>query len=92
MKVEPVEIYSDASNAAVMRHPGRKFPGVLVQGDTLYSWCVSLDELCRTARAQLGEGEFAELNNLRNSLWGKLNHYKVVLGEHDLSLPFSERP
>jgi hypothetical protein len=35
MHIEPVEIYSDASNAAVMRHPGRRFPGVLLQGDTL---------------------------------------------------------
>src|SRR5262245_1747536 len=39
MHVEQVEIYSDVSNAAVMRHPGRRFPGVLVQGDTLYTLC-----------------------------------------------------
>ena len=37
MHVESVEIYSDATNAAVMRHPGRRFPGMLIQGDTLHS-------------------------------------------------------
>jgi Family of unknown function (DUF6959) len=31
MHVEPVEIYSDQTNAAIMRHPGRRFPGVLIQ-------------------------------------------------------------
>jgi hypothetical protein len=29
MHIDPVEIYSDASNAAVMRHPGRRFPACL---------------------------------------------------------------
>jgi len=35
MRTELIEIYSDKSNAAVLRHPGRKFSGLLVQGDTL---------------------------------------------------------
>lgn len=35
MRIEPVEIYSDASNQAILRHPARRFPGILVQGDTL---------------------------------------------------------
>jgi hypothetical protein len=37
MKKEEVEIFSDASNMAVMRHPGRNYPGSLIQGDSLYS-------------------------------------------------------
>lgn len=43
MHVEPVEIYSDLSNGAIMRHPGRRFPGVLIQGDSLYLLCDRLD-------------------------------------------------
>jgi len=39
MRTEVVEIYSDQANAAVIRHPSRKFPGVLVQGDTLHLSC-----------------------------------------------------
>jgi hypothetical protein len=31
MRSEMVEIFSDQTNAAVMRHPGRAFPGVLVR-------------------------------------------------------------
>lgn len=44
MRSEDVEIFSDMTNAAVMRHPGRKFPGVLIQGDTLYTLCREADE------------------------------------------------
>jgi hypothetical protein len=89
MRVEPVEIYSDATNRAIMRHPGRKFPGVVVQGDSLFLMCQSADAICATARGVLDEDNFAELNKLRNALWSYLTHYKSTLIEHGMSLPFS---
>lgn len=92
MRTEPVEIYSDATNSAVMKHPGRHFPGVLVQGDTLHSLCMAADRSCAAARGCIGEDEYLELNGLRNHLWDLLNHYKQVLGEHQIKLPFSETP
>jgi hypothetical protein len=89
MRVEPVEILSDETNAVVMRHPARRFPGVLLQGDTLYTLCQRADVACREAgRASPG---FEEMNSVRNHLWGLLSHYKQVLIEHDLPLPFSEQ-
>ena len=88
MRNEPVEIFSHATNAVVMRHPGRRFPGVLVQGDTLYTMCHRADEACRGAAK--GSEAYENLNALRNQLWALLAHYKSVLGEHDLPLPFSE--
>jgi len=90
MHIEPVEIYSDATNAAVMRHPGRHFPGVLVQGDSLYSLCRRADSICKEAKSRVDGKSFHELNELRNALWGFLTHYKTVLGEHRMPLPFSE--
>jgi len=86
MRTESVEIYSDETNDAVMRHPGRKFPGVLIQGDTLYSLFVLADE----AFAKAGFNE--QLNHLRTALQDLLLHYKIVLGEHEIRLPFSEMP
>ena len=90
MRTEEVEIYSDATNAAVMRHPGRKFPGVLIQGDTLYSLCQRADFIARSLNPS--SDEFEELNDLRNHLWSLLTHYKSVLVEHDYEIPFSEQP
>lgn len=90
MHIENVEIYSDATNNAVMRHPGRRFPGVLVQGDSLYSMCKTADDICRAARGALAEGNYNVLNQLRNGLWDRLNHYKQVLAEHKIELPFAE--
>lgn len=90
MRQEMVEIFSDQSNAAILRHPGRRFPGVLVQGDTLYGLCQRADVVCR--EVPRGGPGYDEANEVRNALWGLLSHYKVVLGEHDIALPFSERP
>lgn len=89
MRTENVEIYSDQSNAVVLRHPGRKFPGVLVQGDTLYSLYQQADEACAEASGeQLSEG----LAELRSRLRELVDHYKTVLGAHGVPLPFHEVP
>lgn len=90
MRIEPVEIYADTTNAAVLRHPGRKFPGVLIQGDTLYSMCQAADFICSRAKSKLDGETSAELNELRNKLWSFVTHYKAVLEEHQLPVPFSE--
>lgn len=90
MRTETVEIYSDATNAAVLRRPGRRFPGVLVQGDSLYVLCRQADEACKAAHGVFDEDAYDELDDLRNALWSYLTHYEVVLGEHQIPLPFSE--
>jgi hypothetical protein len=90
MRTETVEIYSDQTNAAVLRHPGRRFPGVLVQGDSLYALCCQADQACAGAISLRGTDAYDDINNLRNRLWEYLAHYKAVLGEHRIPLPFSE--
>ena len=90
MHVEPVEIYSDETNRAIMRHPERKFPGVLIQGDTLSILCHEADEICLRARAQLDKELYGELNDLRNSLRSYLTAYKIALQTHGMQLPFAE--
>ncbi len=88
-KREKLEIFSDQTNAAIMRYPGRAFPGVLVQGDSLYMLCQRADLACK----EVGRGKpgFDELNDLRNALWSDLNHYKTTPLEHGVALPFSEQ-
>jgi hypothetical protein len=90
MRSESVEVFSDKTNVAIMRHPGRAFPGVLIQGDSLSVLCGQADRVC----TEIGRGSpaFAEANDLRNALRSYLNHYKATLVEHGIALPFSEAP
>ena len=92
MRKELVEIYSDASNYTIMRHPARKFPGSLVQGDTLSCLCSMAEGALEGLSSPNGDrGEaLEELAELAELLRGRLDHYASVLREHDLELPYFE--
>jgi hypothetical protein len=87
VKRREVEIYSDATNRAVIRHPSRKYPGVLVQGDDLHRLCQLADAVCDGVGRH--HSTFHDANQLRNALWSDLDHYKTVLVEHGIPIPFN---
>jgi DNA-binding GntR family transcriptional regulator len=88
MKAELVEIYSDASNLAVMRHPGRRFPGSLIQGDSLF---ILVDEARQLYDAVKNSGDeeivaLAEMH--KNNLEDRLAEYERAMVQHGISLPY----
>ncbi|MBB3861931.1 putative lipase involved disintegration of autophagic bodies [Novosphingobium hassiacum] len=88
MRKELVEIYSDASNAAIIRHPGRKFPGILIQGDTLRN--LSRMASNALASAEPDSDQWHDLKELVDALEGRVVFYTQVLQDHGLALPFSK--
>ena len=90
MKKVEVEIYSDESNYAVMKHPERSFPGSLIQGDSLFILC----SLVKDAKTLLESNKYNEaqdeLEELTELLMERLEDYKSVLKEHNIELPFYE--
>lgn len=90
MRTELVEIYSDASNQAILRHPGRKFPGVLIQGDTLSILHVEICGALETDGDKLSEEARIDLEHIRDFLGSCLEGYKSVLAKHGIQLPFAE--
>ena len=87
MQIEHVEIYSDQSNMPVMRHPARKFPGLLIQGDTLHALCAQAAEAL-----SVSSDARDELVDLHQRLLAMLAHYTSVLQEHQVDLPFRVSP
>ena len=90
MREATVEIYSDATNAAVLRHPNRAFPGVLIQGDTLYTMHVRASLAIQEHAAGNDAAAIEELKDLRDHLAELSRHYKRTLVEHGIQLPYSE--
>lgn len=82
-----VEVFGEETNSWVLRLPGRTYPGVVIQGDSLYMLLSSAEEL----RARLGEpGELRDLAaELCTLLRGHLSGYEAVLRAHDLPLPYT---
>ncbi len=86
MRKEAVEIYSDTTNAAILRHPERRFPEVLIQGDTLYSFYVSAKESLKNFDKE-SDACYDQLE-ICERLEGLVEHYKKVLKDHRIELPF----
>lgn len=89
MYIQEVEIYSDESNAVVMRHPWRKFPGCLVQGDSLSILLRSL-KVVQSEGACLCDEAAGELAETVEQLSDLMSHYKATLMSHNIPLPFSD--
>ncbi|WP_030547850.1 DUF6959 family protein [Streptomyces exfoliatus] len=82
------ELFTDGGNDAVVRLPGRRFPGVLVQGDTLSTLSADVAELVELCAA----GELEEARRvaslLRQDLGVKLQRYTDALDAHGERRPF----
>lgn len=88
--MERIEVdLHERGNAAVLRLPPRRFPGVLIEGDSLSV----LREDVELVRAALRAGdlvaarEWAE--HLGAELDGLLGHYVAVLDRDAIALPFA---
>ena len=75
------------TGAPVLRMPGRRFPGVLIQGDSLSILVAEAQELARgLTDANSAAAEDAWL--LAATLGELLNHYAETLQQHDIPLPY----
>ncbi len=91
MEVQELEVYSRDSNYAVIKPPGRNFPGCVIQGDSLSNLCRTAKDLAIAVKdKQTDSQEFIEnVEELTNALVGRLLHYQEVLNAHGIPLPFS---
>ena len=87
-EMKEFELLNDATNAVVVRHPERNFPGLLIQGDTLKTLLDDIEELREEATA----GDLESVKEISDILQEKfielLAHYEKVLEEHSRELPY----
>lgn len=89
MEVKPVEVYCEDSNYAVMKPPGRRFPGAVIQGDSLAILARNaLRAVTRLRELQVDDDDLrGELVELTNELVGRVLHYQMVLEQHGIEFP-----
>ena len=90
METKTVEIYSEASNFAIVSVPGRSFPGCVVQGDSLsilLGYAKTVWEKVKDSGDEDLAGSAEELVELLQS---RLDHYERVLAEHGIELPYGK--
>lgn len=81
-----IRLLSEPTNFAIVQLPGRAFPGVVFQGD-------SLDALVSDIREALDEVDESERAFALNEIIGRLeaiqSHYKAVLDREGIALPYN---
>ena len=84
-----VEVLSEAANAAVVRMPGRRFPGVVVQGDSLrilHDLAADVVAQCQPTGDEELQGTAEEMLDLLRQY---LLHYEETLRASGIELPYS---
>jgi hypothetical protein len=83
-----VECLSTAVNAAVIRLPARRFPGVVIQGDSLKILADLVADVARLSHAENSALQDA-ISELSQNVGGYLSVYEDALREHGEPLPYS---
>ena len=87
MEMVECSVLDKSVNSWVLRVPGRQFPGVLVQGDSLRR----LYSLAKSAHESLPTGSEAsdQAAELRDQLKAHLMNYETALRRHGIALPYA---
>ncbi len=87
----PVEIFAQGVNGWIIRTPGRRFPALVIQGDSFHSLFALAQSLLD--RARLSDSPDSELveeaEELRDALWSRLSAYEETLAMHELERPYN---
>lgn len=85
---QTVRLLSRPINFAVVQIPGRVFPGVVVQGDTLHGLVSRLDEMLQLLDARQLDDLSVELEDMKDQLAEALAHYEQVCADQGIELPY----
>ncbi|GAO06047.1 hypothetical protein NCG97_14130 [Streptomyces lydicamycinicus] len=81
-------LFTDGVNDAVVRMPGRRFPGVLVQGDSLHILRSDVAEVVEACE----RGDLVEARESASFLLANLDallaRYEAALAEHEIPRPY----
>ena len=87
---EMATLLSSATNYAVVRLPGRKFPGIVVQGDSAHNLLAQVSTIQKLAGKYADEDLDAEIESLRDLPSEAVSHCEMVCSRQGIELPYSK--
>jgi hypothetical protein len=88
MEQKQIEVYSEMSNYAIVRMPGRNYPGCVIQGDSLNILLKTAKRAHELAVSTGIEDLIGETEDLVENLSGRLDYYEVILKAHGMDVPY----
>ena len=83
-----VELLSPPVNFAVVQLPGRNYPGVVIQGDSLNILVNRIKSMSKLLSDGDTENLSEELKDVQEELCGVLCHYELICKNRNISLPY----
>ena len=87
-RLEHAELLTKAKNFAVVQLPGRKFPGVVFQGDSLSAFVSELQQVLVLLNADQKQEAIEATKLLFEQYADVLKSYEFVCKEHQIELPY----
>ena len=88
MPPDTAQILSHIPNSGIVQLPGRRFPGIVMQGDTLWSIFDHARFLLGEFRRLRDEERYYEILMFAEQLQAQLLHYEETLESHGMELPY----
>lgn len=90
MSDQMVTMIKNATNCPVVQVSGRQFPGMVLQGDTLFSFLQRVEEAKLMLKSNNTEEALDVVEELGESLEGFLSFYEAVLQSRKIRLPYEK--
>ena len=88
MPSDTAHILSHIPNSGIVQLPGRRFPGIVMQGDTLSNLFDGVRYLLVEFKRARDEERYFETLMFAEQLQGQLLHYEETLAKHGIGLPY----
>jgi predicted RNase H-like HicB family nuclease len=82
------KLLTDPTNYAVVQLPGRQFPGVVFQGDSIHAMIAQMRNALDAARKYSDQALNAELEDALELLSGVENKLKAVCEREGMAMPW----
>jgi len=89
MSTDAAQVLSHIPNGAIVQLSGRRFPGIVIQGDTLASMFDAAKHLLGEFKRLRDEERYFETLMFVEHLQGQLLHYEETLERMGMQLPYS---
>ena len=86
---EEIKLYDHVSNSGIVHMPGRRFPAIAIQGDSLSNMLSTAIELMKKGKEYEDEDLYYASLELAERLQGHLVHYEDILEKEGFRKPYS---
>jgi hypothetical protein len=88
MKTIEMEMLSETINCPIVLIPGRRFPGMVIQGDSLSILLGLTNDIEHHCASLKNEELIATVARLRQHLTDYVSEYEATMKAHGLALPY----